>query len=367
MKPTPPEQLTNATALPSKQSSYAYVSAEEARALARRLKKYRDPIPGRTAWEIAQTVIPFALSWAAALWALQISYPLALFFGLVTGVFTIRMFLLQHDVGHGALFKTARANDRFGRVLGVVTLTPYYMWRKMHANHHKNLGNLDDRDIGEVHTFTVNEYRALPTWHRLAYQIYRNPLFLFGIGPVWLFFIQHRLPFGMWKRGLHYWTSAMGTNAAIAGVLMALYAYGGWAAIWLIWFPSVWVGASAGVWTFYVQHQFEEAQFDWQPNWTIHQKALHSSSQYVLPKPLMWITANMGIHHIHHLYARIPFYRLPEALENEPALQGAYKMTLKSSVKCIWMQLWDEDHRQMISFSDERKMRRNQLPLAPAE
>jgi len=156
------------------------------------------------------------------------------------------------------------------------------MWRKMHANHHKNLGNLDDRDIGEVHTFTLKEYRALPAWHRL--------------------------PFGMWKDGWIYWRSAMGTNLAIACVLAALYAYGGWAAIWLIWFPSVWVGASAGVWTFYVQHQFEEAQFDWQPDWTIHQKALHSSSQYLLPKPLMWVTANMGIHHVHHLYARIPFY-----------------------------------------------------------
>ena len=341
---------------PTNQNGFHGISEEQARAWAKKLRKYRSPDHARSMFEIAATLVPYALLWSAALWLLPHSHIAAATLALPLGLLTLRMGVLQHEAGHGSLFRTRRANNLVGRPLGVLSLTPYGMWRKMHGTHHADMGNLDARDIGEVHTMTLAEYRDNPGWKRLAYRIYRNPVFLMTLAPFWLFIFQHRLPFGMWKDGAQVWASAMATNVAIFAFLAGLYAYGGWEAILVVWLPSMQIAAMLGVWLFYTQHQFETAQLDRRENWSHYQKALISSSHLALPAWLAWVTANLGVHHIHHLSPSIPFYRLKEVLANEPELDRAHKLTWHDTLACFGLHLWDEDQRRMISFAEAREM-----------
>ena len=318
------------------------------------LAKYRDPSLPRSLLELVLTLVPFAALMAAAWWALSVSYLLAAAISALNGAFLVRIFIIQHDCGHNAFFRDRRANDWTGRVLGVLTLTPYDVWRQTHAIHHASTGNLDRRGIGDLPTLTLREYRALSWQRRLLYRIYRNPLFLFGVAPAWLFFLQNRLPVGLMRSGRKYWISAMATNLAIGGLVVA--------GIWLIQalpvllliLPMMLVGASAGVWLFYVQHQFEEAHWNREADWQIHDAALHGSSHYALPPVLRWFTANIGIHHVHHLYSRIPFYRLTEVLRDHPALDRAQRLTLRESLHCATLHVWDENRRRLLSFAEAR-------------
>ena len=177
---------------------------------------------------------------------------------------------------------------------------------------------------------------------------------LFGIGPLYMFILQHRIPLGLMRAGSLYWKSAMGTNLALLTVLGAVVWFGGWVALFAVVLPSVAVGAITGVWLFYVQHQFEDAFWDVKPEWQVHHAALHGSSYYVLPQPLAWLSGYIGIHHVHHLYARIPFYRLPEVLLDHPMLAEIQRLTIRESLSCVRLTLWDEDKRQMVGFSDAR-------------
>ncbi len=184
-------------------------------------------------------------------------------------------------------------------------------------------GNLDRRGIGDVHTLTVSEYRAMSGWGRFWYRVYRHPIVLFGLGPSYLFFVQNRYPFSVERMGAKYWISAMGTNLAIVVGLGIIWYFGGLMPLLLVFFPTVLVAASVGVWLFYVQHQFEETHWDRDEDWQVHDAALEGSSNYDLPRVLRWFTGNIGIHHVHHLYARIPFYRLPQVLRDHPELAEA--------------------------------------------
>lgn len=317
------------------------------------LQRYRHPDPARSVFEVFITLIPFLALWAAAWAALHVSYWLTLLITVPAAFFLVRLFLIQHDCGHGALFRKKLTNDWVGRAIGVLTLTPYDAWKRAHAIHHATHGSLDDRGTGDIDTLTVREYRALPRWRRFLYRAYRHPVVLFGIGPTLLFVVQHRLPFSM-LRGADWriWASVMGTNAGlllIGGVMVWLV---GWQAFLAVQLPIVVIGSSIGVWLFYIQHQFEDTIWDEKPEWNVHEAALHGSSHYDLPAFLPWLTANIGVHHVHHLYSRIPYYNLPKVLRDFPELADVHRITLWESFKCVKLRLWDETQRRLVPLSD---------------
>ena len=324
--------------------------ALDPRSLARELARYRTPSVGRSLFELAVTIVPLFLL-AGASWAgLEAGYPAALLLAVLAGGFVLRLFIIQHDCGHGAYFRSRHANDWLGRALGVLTVTPYDVWRAAHAEHHASSGNLDRRGTGDVDTLTVAEYRALPFWGRFGYRAYRHPLTIFGIGPAYLFLLRNRLPVGQMRDGWRPWVSAMGTNAALAlGVALLAAATGGWSFL-LVWVTMLLVGASAGVWLFYVQHQFEATFWARKPGWSFHDGALRGASYYALPAPLHWITGNIGIHHVHHLVSRIPFYRLTQVLRDRPALATVNRLTVRESVACVRLALWDEQAERLVPF-----------------
>jgi omega-6 fatty acid desaturase (delta-12 desaturase) len=264
--------------------------------------------------------------------------------------------MLQHDCGHGSFFGRRRFDDWTGRAIGILTLTPYDYWRRAHAEHHASAGNLDERGVGDIATLTITEYRALAPRGKLAYRLYRHPLVMFGIGPAWLFLFKQRLPVGMMRAGALPWISTMGTNAAIA-ILAAMLIWAiGIVPFLAIHLPIVLLAGSIGVWLFYVQHQFEDTHWSKPPEWTFQHAALHGASHYDLPQPLRWITANIGMHHIHHLSSRVPFYRLPEVLRDHPELKGVGRITLLESLSCVRLILWDERSRRLVSLAEARRL-----------
>jgi len=327
----------------------------------RLLARYREPHEGRSIFEIAVTAAPFlGLSLLALItvrfglwWGLAATVPAALFL--------VRLFLIQHDCGHGSFFRSQKVNDWVGRVLGVFTWTPYDYWRKTHAIHHASSGNLDRRGLGEVELLTVEEYAALPWWRRGLYRLYRHPAVMFGLGPAYLFVVQHRLPVGLMKGGWRPWLSAMCTNAAIAaGAGLMMWGFGV-VPFLLVQAITLLIAATIGVWLFYVQHQFEGAHFARQDGWSHESAALHGSSHYALPEPLRWLTANVGIHHVHHVSARIPYYRLPQVLKENPELDQAPRVTLWKSFQTARLALWDEASQRLVSFRQARRARQRSV------
>ncbi|MEP5091679.1 MAG: fatty acid desaturase, partial [Paracoccaceae bacterium] len=269
------------------------------------------------------------------------------------GFFLVRIFIIQHDCGHGGFFRNRHLSDWTGRVLGILTLTPYSVWRRTHALHHSAAGNLSHRGFGDVHTMTVSEYRASSWLSKLGYRVYRNPFILFGLGPAWVFIIQNRYPWGLMDKW-SYWVSAMSSNFVIAAVLCLIVYFGGLMPLLVIFVPTILVAATAGMWLFYVQHQFEETHWDRDPDWQIHEAALHGSSYYVMPKVLQWFSGNIGVHHVHHLYSRIPFYRLTEVLRDHAELVETQRLTIRESLKSAKLHLWDEQERKLVSFRTAR-------------
>jgi omega-6 fatty acid desaturase (delta-12 desaturase) len=302
--------------------------------------------------EIAISVGPLVALWVLMCVALKFGYWYALLLALPAAGFLVRLFMIQHDCGHGAFFRHRLANDWVGRVIGVLTLTPYDMWRRAHAIHHASTGNLDRRGIGDIDTLTVREYRALSRWQRFRYRLYRHPAVMFGIGPTYLFVFRNRLPIGFFRDGWQPWASTMATNAAIAAVIAVVIWFVGVGPFLLVHLPTMVLAASIGVWLFYVQHQFADTFWAENKDWTWHTAALHGSSHYDLPGVLRWFTANIGVHHVHHLCSQIPFYRLPDVLREYPELFATGRLTLLQSLRCTPLVLWDEGRRKLVSFRD---------------
>lgn len=318
--------------------------------------RYRQPSTGRGIVEIAITVVPFVALWALAWLALEfVGYWLTLPLVVLAAAFLVRLFLIQHDCSHGSFFRHRRANEWIGRIAGVLTCTPFSYWRRSHATHHAGSGNLDRRGLGDIDTLTIAEYRALPLWGRLRYRVYRHPLVLFGIGPAYQFIVIHRLPVGLMRAGWQPWASTMATNAAIALIAGGLIWLLGLKAFLLVELPIIMLAASIGVWLFYVQHQFERTVWAKDGEWDAQQAALLGSSHYDLPAWLRWFTANIGIHHVHHLCARVPYYRLPRVLRDHPELRDMGRLTLGDSFRCVRLALWDETQRRLVSFREARK------------
>ncbi|MDG1827088.1 MAG: fatty acid desaturase [Henriciella sp.] len=321
-----------------------------------KLKSYRAPSLSRSSFELAVTIIPFVAIWAAAVWVSSFSFLLALPICILGGGFLVRMFLIQHDCSHFSFFKSRRANMWTGRVLGVFTLTPFDAWQRSHLIHHGEHGNLDARGVGDIYTLTVDEYNAKTRWGRLMYRLYRSPAVLFGIGPIFIFLFHHRLPIGGMTKGVRYWMSTMLTNVALLAVMIGGTWMLGWLPFLMTYLVMACVAAIGGVWLFYVQHQFETTTWENTEDWQVHDAALYGSSHYVLPPVLRWLTANIGIHHVHHLYSRIPFYHLPKVLKDHPPLAEIQKITLWESFATVKLKLWDVKNKRLVSFRDAKAL-----------
>lgn len=335
--------------------------SRDAKAWLKIVNAYRQPNLTRSTFELAVTGLAFAGLWVATWVLLHYGYWAGLLLTVPAAAFLLRLFIIQHDCGHGAFFARRRFDDWTGRILGVLTLTPYDYWRRAHAEHHASAGNLDERGVGDITTLTVAEYKALSPRGRLVYRLYRHPLVLFGIGPAWVFLLKQRLPFGMMRSGALPWVSTMTTNigmVVLAAVLIWAVGLGPFLAVHL---PIVLMAGAAGIWLFYVQHQFEDTHWSAPPQWQFQHAALHGASHYDLPWGLRWLTGYIGVHHVHHLSSKIPYYRLPEVLRDHPELRGISRITLRESLACVKLVLWDEKLGRLVSFREA-----NRMPVAVA-
>ena len=324
--------------------------------IVRKLAPFRTPRLSRSVWELAATLAPFAAVFAVMLFAVSAGYYLALLLAPLAGLLLLRLFIIQHDCGHEAFLKQRSGNKWVGRAIGVLTLTPYDCWQRSHALHHASTGNLDARGFGDVDTLTVREYMERGRLKRLFYRMYRHPVVLLGFGPAYLFLLRHRLPIGLMKAGAVYWISALATNLATATILVLLALAFGAGTVALVFLPTLIIAASIGVWLFFVQHQFEEAAWDYRKDWSFHDSALAGSSYLELPAVMRWFTGNIGIHHVHHLMARIPFYRLPDVLKAHPELREINRLTLRQTPRLFALALYDETRRRMVTFREARRL-----------
>ena len=280
---------------------------------------------------------------------LDVSYWITLGLAVPAAGFLTRIFIVFHDCGHGSFFKSRKANRILGFFAALLTFMPSYYWSHHHASHHANAGDLDHRGDGDVWTLTVQEYLALPLLKRIGYRIYRNPFFLFGVAPLYLFLIQYRY----WRPGANSrvrW-SAIRTNVALVAIVIAASLTIGIKAYIMIQLPIMIVGGSAGIWLFYVQHQFENTYWARHEEWSYVRHALEGSSFYKLPRILQWFSGNIGFHHIHHLSPRIPNYNLQKCHESHPMFQAVKHVTLWSSLQCLGYRLWDEERKKLVGFS----------------
>ena len=318
--------------------------------------RYQQPSKWRAVWQLVNTLVPFVALWYLMYVFVAVSYWLVVPLAILAGGLMVRLFIIHHDCGHGSFFKSRRANDIWGFITGVLTLTPYQHWRSEHAVHHSSSGNLDRRGIGDIWTLTVREYLECSRWKRLAYRLMRNPVVLFVLGPIYMLLIKHRFPTagaGPRERRSVHWT-----NLGILGVGAGLIMVFGLKPYLVIQLTSVAVAGSAGIWLFYVQHQFEGVYWQRQGQWDYLTAALQGSSFYKLPKILQWFTGNIGFHHIHHLSPRIPNYNLERCHNAEPLFQTVPAVTLFGSLKSLAFRLWDEQRHRLVGFGHLRNIRR---------
>ena len=330
--------------------------APDKSATARLLAAYRRPQLGASLFQLGVTFGLWAIMWPIMWWSLGVSYWLTLALAVPTAFFTVRLFILQHDCGHGSFFQSRAANEIVGFILGVVTMTPYHCWRRQHATHHATNGNLDQRGMGDIDTFTVSEYFALSWWGRLKYRMYRHPLVLFGIGPILQIGFKQRLTFYLPKTWRRERISVHVTNLVLLGVLAAMVWALGWRFAVIVYLPVMTMAASIGVWMFYVQHQFDPAYWRHESDWDYHAAAIEGSSYYHLPWLLRWLTANIGFHHIHHLDSRVPNYRLPSIYRDHAEMRRTHRLSLWSSLRCSLFKLWDEEQRRLVSFREASRL-----------
>jgi omega-6 fatty acid desaturase (delta-12 desaturase) len=312
--------------------------------------KYQTSHTWKSIWQVCNSFIPFLVIWYLMYLSLEVNYWLTLLLSLPTAGFLMRLFIIQHDCGHGSFFNSRKANDLVGMFCSLFTWTPYRYWQKSHAIHHANAGNLEHRGIGDIHTMTVDEYLQQSNWGKLKYRLYRHPLVLFVIGATVLFVVFYRFPTSQAKAMKKVRSSIYWTNLAIVLLVGGMIWLVGLKALILVHVPLIILASTAGAWLFFIQHQFEDAYWAGNESWDYTLAALQGSSYYNLPKILQWFTGNIGFHHIHHLSPRIPNYLLEKCHNENPMFQETVVLTLGTSLKSIFLALWDEEQKKLISF-----------------
>ncbi len=329
-------------------------SARAHHAIKDKVSVYQHSSTGRSIWQVADSLIPYAACWGLAYWAMHYSYWLAIPAIILAAGFMVRIFIIFHDCGHGSFFGSSSANDIVGFITGILTFTPYHYWKANHARHHATSGNLDKRGWGDVWMMTVEEFNQSSPKERLQYRLYRNPFVMLGLGPLFILLISHR--FVLRKATLSQRLSVYFTNLGIlvlAGLLIWLL---GIKAYLLLQFPILFIGLAAGVWLFYVQHQFDGVYWKRSDDWDFDSASLEGGSFYKLPPILRFFTGNIGFHHVHHLNPRIPNYNLPKCQKKIPELQAAPTIRVWSSLKSLTFRLWDEEGNRLISFGQLKRM-----------
>jgi omega-6 fatty acid desaturase (delta-12 desaturase) len=325
---------------------------QRVRRLAAHCQKYRGSVPRLAVQQLITTLVPLVLVIGAMFATVEHAYWLTLLLAIPAAGLLVRAFIIQHDCGHGSFFASRPLNDFVGRCMSVLTLAPYRLWQREHAQHHATSGNLDRRGAGDIETLTVSEYLQLSSLQKIRYRLYRHPLFLFGIGVPAYFVILQRSP---WLHALpprEAWRSVAGLNIGLVVFYLPLVYFFGLSNVLWVGLPVLHIAAAAGGWLFFIQHQFEETTWDKAEGWNFQVAALLGSSYYKLPRVLNWFTGNIGLHHIHHLNSMIPNYRLMACLDASPELQAINKLTLRDSIKCTQLKLWDETQRRLIRFDE---------------
>jgi omega-6 fatty acid desaturase (delta-12 desaturase) len=318
--------------------------------------KYQRPSVPRAVYQMANTLIPYVALWVLMYLSLGVSWWLTVPLAVLAGAFMVRAFIIFHDCGHGSFFKSQTANHIVGAITGVLTFTPYYHWRWQHAAHHSSSGDLDRRGMGDIWTLTVQEYLESSRWKRFAYRLARNPVVLFVLAPLFLLVLKQRLPdlkAPARERYSVYWT-----NLAIGAMAAGLIWIFGLEAYLIIQLTILLVAGSAGIWLFYVQHQFEGVYWERRNEWDYTEAALQGSSFYKLPKVLQWFSGNIGFHHIHHLSPRIPNYHLEKCQKAEPLFQTVKPVTFFASFKSLTFRLWDEQRQKLVGYRRLKEVRK---------
>jgi omega-6 fatty acid desaturase (delta-12 desaturase) len=327
--------------------------------------RFQKPSTARASWQLANTLVPYALLWWLMYYSANVSWWITAPLAVLAGGLLVRIFIFFHDCGHGSFFKSRLANDICGFICGMLTFTPYYHWRWEHSLHHASSGDLDRRGTGDVWTLTVQEYLESSRWKRFSYRLARNPVILFAIAPLVLFVVRHRFPRAKADPRERY--SVYWMNLAILGMAGAMSAMFGFKAYLLIQLIILMVAGSTGVWLFYVQHQFEGVYWERRDEWDYAAAALQGSSFYKLPRVLQWFSGNIGFHHIHHLSPRIPNYNLEKCHNADPLFQRVKPVTLLDSSKSLTFRLWDEQRQRLVGYRHLRELRRArkraQVPL----
>lgn len=330
------------------------VRSKHPKQLGMQLKPYTKPITWCSLLQIFTTFIPFFLLFYVSHRALSIHWAIALPLDMLGGLFLVRIFILQHDAGHGSFFSVRWANTTLGFISSILTLVPYSAWQYTHALHHSTSGNLDKRGVGDVHTMTVQEYLQTDRWRRLQYRVFRNPLAMYLLGPFVVFMLGYRIPMGISRQKSALLRSVMYTNIGIALYITAIVMLFGWKTLWLVYLPIQYVASAVGLFLFYIQHQFENTYWERDPRWEFLRAGLEGASYLRLPRVLQWLTGNIGFHHVHHLAPRIPNYLLEKAFHEILLLQNAPTFTLRDAIKVAFadLHLYDEERGRLVGFRD---------------
>lgn len=329
---------------------------EQAMRLAAHCAQFRGAQNHRAYIQLATTIVPFLAIVTAMFMTVETNYLLTLLLAIPGGLLVVRFFIIQHDCGHGSFFTSNTANTWMGRAVSLITVTPYGLWRREHAQHHATSGHLEKRGVGDIDTLTVAEWNELSTLGKLRYRLYRNPVFLFGLGVPFYFLILQRLPWFHPYTARETWKSVLGLNLGLAVVYGIIGAFTGYSNLFFVVWPLVHIAAAAGGWLFFIQHQFEETVWENAGDWTFQVAALYGSSYYALNPVLNWFTGSIGLHHIHHLNSMIPNYRLKDCIAGSPELQNMNRITLWESFRCAKLKLWDEENRRLVTFREAAAM-----------
>ena len=321
------------------------------------LQPYARPHLGRSIADVLTSVVPYLALSVGMYWLLDVSYLLVLLVAIPAAGFLLRTYILFHDCTHGSFLPTKKANMWLGITLGLVVWTPFYSWRHAHQVHHATSGDLDRRGEGDVPTWTVAEYYSAGFWGRLGYRLFRNPLVMFGIGPIYALILQPRLVSPSARPRIR--RSVTITNIVLAVLIGSLCWAIGWEAYLLVQMPTALLAGSAGVWLFFVQHQFEDTYWQNTEEWSYAEAALRGSSYLKLPKVLQFFTGNIGVHHVHHLSARVPNYNLQQAHDANPIFHNVPTLSLWDGLRAVRLKLWDEDRRRLVTFAQARQPARS--------